>query len=80
MPLESYNAFLESDGVKALIDSYDERLPLYRAACLAIYSDIKNINEQRGWLSSIRCRVKSKNSLFYKIFTDLVKPIEDCKI
>ena len=67
------NDFLNSDLVRRLIKEYDESLPLFRTTALKIYNDVSDYNEGLGHFTSIRTRIKSKNSLFLKIHKDLRK-------
>jgi len=67
----TFDAFLENTHVQNFVIRYDQELPLYRAAALKIYNDVNNYNQTQGFFSAIQCRIKSKNSLFFKMYSDL---------
>jgi hypothetical protein len=67
--ISSLQEFVRSKPVDKLIRLYEEKcLPLSRAALLKIYNDVGNYNREVGYFNLIHGRIKSKNSLFNKIF------------
>jgi ppGpp synthetase/RelA/SpoT-type nucleotidyltranferase len=70
--ISNLQGFLRAKPVESLIRLYEDKyLPLSRAALLKIYNDVGNYNGELGYFNLIQGRIKSKNSLFNKIFLDI---------
>jgi ppGpp synthetase/RelA/SpoT-type nucleotidyltranferase len=67
----TYEEFLSRSVVESLLTTYDRSLPLFRIAVVRLYTTLSNLNRTNGWFTTIGGRLKSKGSIFEKLYDRL---------
>jgi ppGpp synthetase/RelA/SpoT-type nucleotidyltranferase len=71
----SYADFREKTIIKELLQKYDQNLSLYRFACVRLCRDLSMNPEVLGLITSIEGRIKSKDSLFKKLYGNVKEAV-----